>query len=168
MKRFLVFVLLAVALVGCDKYDDDNLDRYVKKGAKSIEAQKAMEILSDETGFWRANTEKSIVVFDDGKKVPYLDSGIMGHSFDRFEFESDGTINVYCYSYIFNRTTIYKGRIDWDSKVLYVGEDTFYEIRGVTDNYLIIKRYEVIGIYERMSAASVTKYLQNEFVDKRE
>lgn len=70
MKKILTLLFAVLAFVGCDKFDDNNLDRYVKKGAKSVEAQKAIEILSEGTGFWYGNGYKSFVIVD-GQMVPY-------------------------------------------------------------------------------------------------
>lgn len=173
MKKILTLLFAVLAFVGCDKFDDNNLDRYVKKGAKSVEVQKAIEILSEGTGFWYGNGYKSFVIVD-GQMVPYMDSTLMGYSFDKFEFDRDGSINVYSYSILQQKTCIKGGYIDWEDKRIYVGspESTvYYKIRGVTDNYLILERHhgDVIMVCERMSDAQVTKYLSNtEFVDKRE
>ena len=171
MKKILTLLFAVLAFVGCDKFDDNNLDRYVKKGAKSVEVQKAIEILSEGTGFWYGNGYKSFVIVDG---QPYMDSTLMGYSFDKFEFDRDGSINVYSYSILQQKTCIKGGYIDWEDKRIYVGspESTvYYKIRGVTDNYLILERHhgDVIMVCERMSDAQVTKYLSNtEFVDKRE
>ena len=173
MKYRWLCLLLLLAFVGCDKYDDDNLDQYVEKGAKRIETEKAEGILLSGTGFWYGNGYKSFVIVD-GQMVPYMDSTLMGYSFDKFEFDRDGSINVYSYSILQQKTCIKGGYIDWEDKRIYVGspESTvYYKIRGVTDNYLILERHhgDVIMVCERMSDAQVTKYLSNtEFVDKRE
>lgn len=172
MKRFLALILLVVAFVGCDKFDDNNLDRYVKKGTKSVEVQKAIEILSEGTGFWYGNADKSFDIRD-GQMVPFNESGVLGYGFDKYEFESDSTINIYSYAIAYGERWINRGYIDWESMKIYKGrpESTvYYKIRGVTDNYLILEDclLDVIIVCERMPEAQVAKYLSNtEFVDKR-
>ena len=172
MKYKWLSLLLLLTFVGCDKFDDNNLDRYVKKGAKSVEVQKAIEILSEGTGFWYGNGYKSFVV-EEGQMIPYMDSDLMGYSFDKFEFESDTTLNIYSNVYAYGEMWIDRGYIDWESMKIYDGrpESTvYYKIRGVTDNYLILEHHhgDVIMVCERMSDAQVTKYLSNnEFIDKR-
>lgn len=173
MKRFLTLILLVVAFVGCDKFDDNNLDRYVKKGAKSVEVQKAIEILSDGTRFWQGVADKSYVISDDDQMIPYDDSDLMGYGFEKYEFESDSTINIYSYAYAYGERWIERGYIDWESMRIHQRrpESTvYYKIRGVTDNYLILEDniHGVIIVCERMSDTQVAKYLSNtEFVDKR-
>lgn len=170
MKYRWLCLLLLLSFVGCDKYDDDNLDQYVEKGAKRIEVEKAEEIMLEGTGFWRPNAYKSFVIVD-GQMLPYMDSLLMGYTFDDFEFNSDGSINVYSYSYVYQERYIRSGYIDWEDMKIYVGspESTeYYKIRGVTDNYLILEN-RVIVVFERMSEAQVTKFLSNnEFIDWRE
>ena len=94
MKHKWLCLLLLLTFVGCDKFDDNNLDRYVKKGAKSVEVQKAIEILSDGTRFWQGVADKSYVISDDDQMIPYDDSDLMGYGFEKYEFESDSTINI--------------------------------------------------------------------------
>lgn len=184
MKRFLVFVLLAVALVGCDKYDDDNLDRYVKKGAKSIEAQKAIEILSQDRGFWHISGKKSYVkvLNEDGtsKLVPSSEIDLYGNPYlFRFQFEEDGKVTAYLYAGLPKpKWTIYDAEIDWDKKTISVDGDCEYFIKGVTENYMIVEenvenhvnaRYISVDVFVRMLDADVTRFLnKTEFVDKRE
>lgn len=182
-SRFLIAFLLVV-LVGCSKYDDDNLDRYVKKGAKSIEAQKAIEILSKDRGFWYASSKKSYVkvLNEDGtsEMVPSSEIDLYGNrSFYRFQFEEDGKVTAYHFTdYPKHKWSIYDAEIDWDKKTISVDGDCEYFIKGVTENYLIVEenienfvnaRYISIDVYVRMLDADITRFLnQTEFVDKRE
>lgn len=173
MKHKWLCLLLLFAFIGCDKFDDNNLDRYIKKGAKSVEVQKAIEILSDGTRFWQGVADKSYVISDDGQMIPYDDSDLMGYGFEKYEFESDSTINIYSYAYTYGERWIKRGYIDWESMRIHQRhpESTvYYKIRGVTDNYLILEDniHGVIIVCERMSDTQVARYLQNEFVDKRE
>ena len=175
MKKILTLLFAVLAFVGCDKYDDDNLDRYVDKGAKSIEAQKAIDILSKDRGFWKVNADKSMVVHtnDDGstQKEPF---SLVGYSFGIYQFEESGKVSVYNQTYYPTRAWVIRDvNIDWEQKLLQVGSYE-YNLKGVTENYLIIEDalYEsdvIIGVYERMLDADITRFLnKTEFVDKRE
>lgn len=64
VKKILILLFAAVAFVGCETYDDfsnDNLQKYIEEGVESIDATKAIEILSEGRGFWRVNGNKSYV-----------------------------------------------------------------------------------------------------------
>lgn len=183
MKHRWLYLLLLLVFVGC-KYDDGSLDRYIKKGAKSIEAQKAVEILSKDRGFWSVNGSKSYVkvLNEDGtsEMVPFSEINLYGNSTSTiYQFESNGDVTAYHYtSFPERKWSIYDVDIDWDKKVIEFGPYYDFFLNGVTENYLIVEentdgnvnaKFIFVYVYTRMLDADVTRFLnQTEFVDERE
>ena len=178
VKKILILLFAAVAFVGCETYDDlsnDNFQKYIEEGVESIDATKAIEILSEGRGFWRVNGNKSYVRLQnaDGtsKLVPYYEHAVARVYFI-YEFEDDGTTSAYGRIYNIPATTILNANVDWARKTIKVG-DFKIRIKGVTESYLILEQdqdgFVSIDVYERLSDADVVRWLgQTQFDDQRE
>ncbi|MBR2931820.1 MAG: hypothetical protein IKC30_03670 [Rikenellaceae bacterium] len=141
MKRFLTLILLAATLVGCEKYDDDRVDKYVENEMKSIDADRANAIVA-KAGEWKWVANKTVVYTynADGSTDVHKwgDEPASGLNYGSFRFGEDAFI----YTSPISETSAdrcYGFEIDWALRTIELDFGKILYISGITENYLVVK-----------------------------
>lgn len=141
VKRFLALILLAATLVGCEKYDDDRVDKYVENEMKSIDVDRAKEIIA-KSGVWKWSAEKTVVYeYDDDGNLIYIHrwggEPMSGMNFGKFRFGTD--TSTYTVDPIDGDQYEQQVEIDWNARTIsFSVYKTTYYISGITENYLVL------------------------------